>query len=291
MRHGWIARLGLSAAGVVAFLAGCAAPGKPQLPICPGKADAEQALVTLAAHAEQAVPFRANGRAVLTYHVPDKTKPERHALPGIELRFDPPMEIYVQGSVAVDPRAVILGSNEKEFWLALRPKEMSSYYIGRWEDVRDFEGLTMSPQVVLEAVGILGEGGGAPDAALWTLQNSGPYDILTRRDQAGRRVKRIYIYACDYLVHKIEYFDPRGKVVAVAQFADYKPVTEGFRVPTRIRVVSTGSDGRQDSMDIDLGGLKTAEFSERQRQVLFNPPDPAKFEHIYRYEDGRWVAQ
>ena len=63
-------------------------------------------------------------------------------------------------------KAVILGSNEEEFWLALRPKEISSYYIGRWQDVRDFEGLVMSPRVVLEAVGIRDRAGRRAECGL-----------------------------------------------------------------------------------------------------------------------------
>jgi hypothetical protein len=274
--------------GVGILLAGCAV--KPErLPVCPGKPTTAAALQTLAARARDAVPLRANGQGRLTYHVPDKERPERHNLP-MQMWFNPPADVYVQGSVGVDVRAVIIGSNEQEFWLALRPKEMSSYYAGRWQDVRDFEGLMMSPRVVLEAFGIVAGPDGEPDAALWSLQNKGPYDILTRRDEAGRPVKRVYVYACDYLVRKIEYYDPAGKIVAVATLGDYKPV-EGFLVPTRIDVVATGRDGRKDTMEIELSSLKLMKFNEQQLQRLFVPPDTDKFEHIYRYEEGRWVPQ
>ena len=133
-------------------------PQKQKLQVCPGKATVAEALQTLAARAQSAVPVWANGHAVLTYHVPDKKKPERHAL-DIVLRFDPPCESIIQGNVTAVAKAVIIGSNEEEFWLALRPKEISSYYLGRWADVRDFEGLVMSPRVVLEAVGIVLEPG------------------------------------------------------------------------------------------------------------------------------------
>ena len=158
-------------------------------------------------------------------------------------------------------------------------------------DVRDFEGLVMSPRVVLEAVGIVLEPGAELNAALWTLENKGPYDILTRRDEAGRMVKRVYVYACDYSVHKIEYFDHRGKIAAVAQLGQYEPVVEGFQVPTRIDVVSTRPDGRKDSIVMDIGSPKTKAFTERQRQGLFSPPDANRFEHVYQYRDGQWVAE
>lgn len=270
------------------LLGGCVS-GPPKLAVCPGKPTTDEALQTLAARAASAVPLRANGQAMLTYHVPDKKKPERHNLP-LELRFEPSGNIYIQGSIAVDPRAVILGANDQEFWLALSPKEMSSYYIGQWDEVRDFEGLMMSPRVVLEALGLVVEPSSA-DAALWSLENRGPYDILTRRDEAGRMVRRVYIYSCDYAVHKIEYSDGQGKVLAVAQLGDYKDVAEGFRVPTKMHVVSTNPDGRRDTMEISLTGVRTYQFKDQQRQVLFSPPPRGKFDNVYRYQAGRWVPE
>jgi len=276
-------------ASLLALAGGCATqPQRPKLEVCPGKATAAEALQTLTARAQNAVPVWATGRAVLTYHAPDRKKPERHSL-DIVLRFDPPARVFLQGSVTAVQRAVILGSNEEEFWLALRPKEISSYYLGRWQDVRDFEGLVMSPRVVLESVGIVSVPGAEPNPALWKLENKGPYDILTQRDESGRPVRRLHVYACDYCVHEIEYFDRRGKVVAVAQLGDYKPVVESFRVPIRIEVVSTRPDGRKDSVVMDISSLWTKPFTEKQRQGLFHPPDADRFEHVYHYEGGEWV--
>jgi hypothetical protein len=279
----------LLAVALAMLIGGCAA-GPPKLVVCPGKPTVDEALGALTARAGAAVPLRANGQAMLTFHVPDKKKPERHSLP-LELRFEPPANIYIQGSVAVDPRAVILGANDQEFWMALAPKEMSSYYIGRWDEMRDFEGLMMSPRVVLEALGIVVEPNSRPDAAQWSLENKGPYDILVRRDEAGRMLRRVHIYACDYAVHKIEYFDSEGKAVGVAELGDYEDVVEGFRVPTQMHVVSTAPDGRKDTMEISLRGVRTTQFKDRQRQVLFSPPDSGKFENIYRYQAGRWVPE
>jgi hypothetical protein len=272
----------------ILLLGGCVSQPQQKLQVCPGRATVAEALQTLAARAEHAVPLGANGRAVLTYHAPDRKKPERHSL-DILLRFDPPMDIYLQGSVTAVPKAAIMGSNQEEFWLALRPKEISSYYAGRWQEVRDFEGLVMSPRVMLESVGLVIVPGAEPNAALWTLENKGPYDVLTQRDESGRTVKRLHIYACDYSVRKIEYFDRRGKVAAVAQLDDYRPAVEGFDVPTRIDVVSTRPDGRKDSIEMTMSTVKAIQFNEKQRQVLFNPPNTDKFEHVYHYEEGRWA--
>lgn len=275
----------------ILLIGGCATePQKQKLQICPGKATAAEALQTLTARAHSAVPVWANGQAVLTYHAPDKKKPERHSLV-IEFRFDPPARIYLQGSVTAVPKAVVLGSNEEKFWLALRPKEISSYYLSRWQDVPDYEGLVMSPRIVLESVGIVSMPGSEPNAAQWRLENKGPYDILTQRDESGHPVRRLHVYACDYTVHEIEYFDHRGKVAAVAQLGGYESVVPGFQVPTQIDVVSTRPDGRKDSVVMELRNVRTKPFNEKQREGFFCPPDADKFEHVFHYEDGQWVPE
>jgi hypothetical protein len=280
----WLVALG------IALVGGCVSQPRERLRVCPGQPTAEAALQALAARGARAVGMRANGQGLLTYYVPGKKRTERHNLP-MQIWFNPPSDVYVQGSVAVDPRAVILGSNDQEFWLALRPAEISSYYLGRWQDVQEVQGFMMSPRMVLEALGIVLEPGGAPNAALWSLENRGPYDVLTRRNEAGRVVKRVQVYTCDYVVHKIEYFDPQGKVVAVANLGDYKPVTEDFRVPTRIAIESLGPDRHRDSIRIELTSLRPMQFSERQRQRIFVPPSPERFENVYQYQEGHWVAE
>lgn len=273
----------------IAVLVGCRT-GTEGLRVCPGKANVEEALRTLEANAATAVPMRTKGEAMLVYHVPEKRTAERNNLL-LEVRYEPPADIYVQGDVSVKPKVVIMGSNPDQFWLALSVEDISDYYLGDWSEVRGAEGqmVGMSPQVVLQAFGILGDPNawGEPDS--WTLANKGPYDILTGRDESGRTVKRVFVYACDYRVYKIEYFDLGGKVIAVAQLGAYEPVKEGFYVPTQIRIVSTAPDGRKDSMDIKLSGLKPYEFNDRQREVFFHPPAAAKYENVYHYEAGEWV--
>jgi hypothetical protein len=285
------------------LLAGSCAPQPEPLRICPGKATVAEALQTLEMRAARAVPLRAHGQAVLTYHVPDKNRVERHNVP-MQLLFAPPADIYIQGSVGVDGKAIIMGSNERDFWLALRPKEISSYYVGQWREVRDFEGLMVSPRIVLEAMGLVTEPNTVVDEKQWTLKYERPCDVVTRRDSAGRPVKRLYIYACDYSIRRIEYFDRRGKVVAVAQLRGYKPVeqgagssaaggrvTEPFDVPTRIDVVATGPEGQKDSIVMEIRSATMTRINERQRQLYLNPPPADRYEHVYHWEDGGWVPE
>jgi len=282
---GWIV-------GVLALAAaGCATQSETKLPICPGKASAEEALAALAARADKAVPVRASGgECQLTYYLPDEDKPKRHKLIP-RLWFHPPTDMYIQLSIAVDPKALIIGCNAEEFWLALRPKEISTYYWGQWGETENVEGLMVSPKVVLEAFGIVMRHDEGSGSNTWSLTNEGPYDILTEEDADGRLRKRVHIFACDYLVHKIEYFDAEGELVGIAKLSNYEPVADGFEVPKRIHVTAVAPDGRADEMDIKLASVTQKELKAPARRRYFNrnPRDMEKLDHGYRLEDGRWV--
>ena len=271
----------------VIVVAGCTT--LQPLPVCPGKSNAQEALQALSVRAGQAVTFRAGGQCRLAYHVPDERGVKRYSLALPLVWFCPPSDMYIRGSITADPKVVIIGSNQEEFWLTLRPKEISSYYWGRWDQATSAEGPMINPGVVLEAFGLLGHND--PNAA-WSFEKQGPYDVLTRLDAAGQPVKRVHIYTCDYLVRKMEYFGRDGVVVAVAELGKYKSVTESFQVPTQIHVTTIGKDRREDTIDIQLDSLKATELSEQARQRMFkrDPNDMGRFDHVYRLEDGHWVG-
>lgn len=272
--------------------AGCAAPGQKQLPICPGQANVAAALSALTARGERAVALWASGPCRLDYYDQDKGKYERHKI-SLQLWLDPPSELYIQGSIGVDNKAVTVGSNDEEFWLALRPKEISTYYWGRWDQAGNIEGLIINPRLVLEAFGIIVRPDAGTDSGLWSLANEGPYDILTLRYATGGVREKLYVYACDYLVHKIEYFNPDGKIIATAEFEDYMPLVDGFDVPRRIRVTTVSPDDQADSIDVRFSSWKAKELTPRAKEVYFNrnPEDVDRFEHVYRYEDGQWTTE
>jgi hypothetical protein len=285
---------GRTLALLLVLVTGCTTPETvEQLPICPGKSSAEEALAVLNSRAEKAVPMRVSGGHVrLTYFVPDDEEAKRHNLP-MQLWFHPPSQIYIQGSIAVDSKALIVGCNEEEFWLALRPKEMSAYYYGQWDETANVDGLVVSPQIVLEAFGIIAGHGGAGNPDGWSLSNEGPYDVLTLKNDAGQMLKRIHIYTCDYRVRKIEYFDREGKIAATAELDGYEPVVEGFQVPTAMVVTAVGQDGRADVANIKLSSLKQKELSEAAREKVFarDPNGMDRFEKVYRYKDGKWTTE
>jgi len=283
---------------VVAILlfAGCAPEIQAPVEVVPGKESVAEALSVLKARSQNAVPLLAKGRCLLQYYDAEKKKPKKEPLT-VRVLMKPPVEIYLQGDATLVPKAVVLGSNEREFWLALKPKEISTYWWGQWSEQVSSEGLTINPRTVLEAIGVVE----IKAEENWSLSNEGAFDVLTRREppflhsqeSTGVVTKKIYIYSRDYLVRKIEYFDSNGQAVAYTELEGYKEVSDGFFVPALINIIAYRQNSDEDSLNINLHlmSIRPKEITEGMQNFFFNRPEPRGFEHILLNEGGKWIEQ
>ena len=264
---------------------GCAAEMKKPVRLCPGKKSAAEALALLKQRAENIVPLKATGQCLLQYYDEDK-KVKKENFP-VKLWANPPFEVYLQGDLAFDPKGIVLGANEDEFWLTMKPKEISGYWWGRWSAGHCLDNMMIGPQILLEALGIVKVG----DRQNWSLSNKGGFDVLVNR-QGTTESKRIYIYNCDYLIRRIEYFDA-GLPAAVAEFDKYKEIGKGFFVPSVIKITNLSEDNGEDlvSIRLNLKSIKPASFTEKQRKRLFTRPQPKGFKHIYKIVESDMIEQ
>ncbi|MFC1738806.1 hypothetical protein ACFL1G_07155 [Planctomycetota bacterium] len=272
-----------------AAIVGCGPKLKIKMPqrLCRGKKTVAESLDSVNAKVPKVTPIRAHGQCLLEYPVDGKKKKEHFP---VKIWANPPTEFYMQGDVAFDPTGVIVGSNESEFWLSIRPKEISGYWWGQWADGNQTEGLIISPRMLLEVIGIapFEQEGSYQD---WTLANEGAFDVLTKRDIDGKVLKKVYVYCCDYSIRKIEYFDFYGEVAAVVRLGDFSQVAEGFAAPRQINIESGKNTEDVVEISFKLSSIVPSEFSERQQRRLFTPPPPKRFKNIYRIIDGRAIEQ
>ncbi len=267
----------------ILILAGCAAQARKPTGPCVGKKTAAEAIATLNSRREHVAAIRATGQCLLRYHAEGKRHKENFP---VKLWVNPPDEIYLQGDVAFNATGLVFGSNADEFWFWLRPKEISSYWWGRWTGAGNWDALAISPAAMLEAFGTFGMGDGD-----WSLLREANRDVLVLRNGQGNVLKRCFIEPCDYLVEKIEYFDSAGTIALTAKFDDYDRISEGYSVPELIKIVAPAKDGDEDSVRISLGSIKPTQLSEQQKQRLFVRPKPRGFEHVYQVIDGTAVEQ
>ncbi len=277
----------LSAAAAIAILAGCTPKLQMPTEVCPGKKSVHEALATLRANSQNLVSFRADGQCYLEYYAEGKDKPSNENLIVQQLWVEPPVNLYLQGDKPLISKMVILGSNEREFWLAIRP-EISLYAWGRWSEQDSSEGPTINPRTLLEALGI----GDIDTGEDWSLKNKGAYDILTKHER-GAVTKKIYIFSCDYRVRKIEFFDSKGKVAAVAELDKYEDVTEGFFIPSLIKVTTYSESARDKPFifTLKLQRLRPTKISEPQRKYLFTRKPPDGFKNVGRIVNGKLIDE
>jgi hypothetical protein len=272
----------------VAFVvSGCGQQVQKPLPICPGKESAAEALSVLQSHLQNASALKANGSCVLQYYAEGKQRAERFP---VKVWVNPPQELFLQGDVAFDPQGVVLGANQDGFWLAIRLKEVSSYWWGRWEEAGQFNRLVIDPKMMLEGLGIPALDSDKSED--WSFAKEGAFDVLTRRSDRTIAGKRIHIYTCDYLVRKIEYLDMRGQAAVVAELDKYEQIRENFFVPTVVKITQRGPSAAESvTITVALTSVKPADFSDKLRSYLFTRPEPKGFKHIYRLLGGKVIEE
>ena len=272
----------------VAFVvSGCGQQVQKPLPICPGKESAPEALSVLRSHLQNAAPLKASGSCVLQYYAEGKQRAERFP---VKLWLNPPQELFLQGDVAFDPQGVVLGTNQDEFWLAIRLKEVSSYWWGRWQETGQFNQLVIDPKMMLEGLGIPALDSDKSED--WSFTKQGAFDVLTRRSDRTIAGKRIHIYSCDYLVRKIEYLDIGGQAAVVAELDKYEQVRQDFFVPTIVKIIHRGASAAESvTITVTLTSVKSADFTDKLRSYLFTRPEPKGFKHIYRVLGGKFIEQ
>lgn len=279
-----LVRLILVGLNFAVVLTGCA-PEKPEPPRqCPGKASAEQALAALQSSASKLRPFVAYGSGHVSFYTEKKDKPRNERIPTVKLWFNPPGSLRFWGDVAFNPRGLDVGSNEREFWFAAKPKEIGNVYIwGLWSAQTNATGLLLSPKVLQQALGVI-EIESGPN---WSLSNSQSGDVLSLHDEKGRPVRKMYIENCDYRISRIEYFGDDGKLAAAVRLGDYRDV-DGMFIPASIEIVNPNDDGTEDTFEISLKSIKPA---DRIKDTVFERPDTRGFEKVYQMIRGRTVKR
>ncbi len=271
------------------FLAGCNRQIQKPERSCPGSESAIEALSVLKSRSQNMVPFKANGQCRLEFYVDGKPKKENFP---VQVWLNPPADIYIQGDVAFDPRGIVLGSNENKFWLAIKLKDVSSYWLGNWAETGSVGGLLLDPRVVLEALGIIALQSDREDVGNWSLSKEGVFDVLTRQSDNTGTIKKLYADNCDYSVRKIQYLNIDKQFELVVELDKFEQVVNGFSVPSIIRILRNGENLKEPtSVCVSLTSIKPMSFGAKQQDILFNHPEQKGFKHVFVNVDGRWIEQ
>ena len=263
---------------------GCAPETQTPTSIHPGKETAGELLSLLSSRSENMTPLKASGHCFLQYYT-EEGKLKKENFP-VKLWANPPVELYIQGDVAFNPKGITIGSNKNEFWIAMKPKKINSYWWGEWSEGNRLERLMVNPKLILEAIGI----SATEDIKNWSLSHDKGFDILTK--QNGKiKIKKIFIDRYDYLIKKVEYFDFNGEVAIVMVLDEYKEAVSGFSIPSFVKITNYVEGSEKNWVQITLGSVKSTDLTEKQQQLLFTRPEPKGFENIYQIIGGDIIEQ
>jgi len=267
----------------VIILNGCMSPLAQPAKDCPGVNSVEEALSKLISRWQNAVTLKAVGRVYVYSGAGDSQHNS-----AVKIWIDPPMQMYSQTDIFFDPKGVVVGSNENEFWMITKPRQSRSYRWGIWTEQDPKKTVLTSPLVMLEYLGIVFVDSDNP----WLLAKDELYDILVEFNERGAITKKIYLSKCDALVRIIEYFDPgSGAVVERLEFDDYKKVTDDFIMPAAIKISGGGLPGAEGFVKIHLESIKENELNDKQRSIMFDRPEPTGFGTVYKIVGDEEIEQ
>lgn len=254
-------------------------------PVVAGKATIAEAADVLNARRLAMIPIRASGELVYEEFT-DGKRSENFRFKPVRLFFIPDRRIYFTAS-SILGEAICLGGNADEFWLRMKPKEVSRYWWGNWDDLDGCNRqLLLSPLIMLEALGMVSVDGS------WVLENQTGFDVLSKYSNAMMPLKKVYVRTSDYLIERIEYFAGSPKVQAQVTLGEYKQVSENVFVPGRITILSFDGDALTSKVDIRLKGIKLFAPNKKQLAGLFEPADPKGIKYVYRLDTNcRFVLQ
>jgi len=268
----------------VVVITGCAPEKSEPVRQCPGKSTTEQALGALQSSASKLRAFVAYGNGHVSFYEDKEDKPRNERIPTVKLWFEPPGNVRFWGDVAFNPRGLDVGSNEREFWLAAKPKEIGNVYIwGLWSNQREATDMMLNPKVLLAALGDVE----AKDDEIWDLTPAESGDVLKLYNADGGLVRKVYIENCQYRISSIEYFNQQQELTTTVQLEEYQDV-EGMFVPAEIKIMSHDYDGTADTFEIRLKSVKP---SDTIKKSIFERPDTRGFEEIHQIIGGRVIKQ
>ncbi|AQT68671.1 hypothetical protein STSP2_01840 [Anaerohalosphaera lusitana] len=253
---------------------GCPPPVEVEEPLmeCERDMTVGRLVEVLDAQRENAAALKARGRLSIRWVEEGKIKEET---PDVQVRFVPESKLFLDGRI-LGQEVIRLGTNDEEFWLRMKPDEISMYQWGRWEDAAKCPGQQLlNPHNLLEALGMVR----VDDGYDLTIR-AGEY-VLTEVDASGGFAKRVYVGCADYLVRKIEYYGEDGRVDVVIELEEYEEVGEGHFVPTRIGIINHGKNSSKAEFMLSSVGVY-----EDIKPKAFVRPEPEGIKNVYRLNEN-----
>ena len=257
-------------AGLCICISGCAPAVKkpPVTRLCPGVTSIDELITIFNDHRQNVKAIRAGGKCIIQWY--DSEKKPRKESADITLRFCPPDRLYFRANI-ITGEIIRVGSNSVEFWLQMKPKEISTYQWGTWSQAKNcLDQMLLGPAGLMEALGVV-----YIDKS-FSLSGEDGFDILTQPQAGGKPAKKIYVDNCNHMIKKIEYFNADARLVVTLKLDDFLEIPDGIVVPTKINI-------EHHVLEMSAAvSLKNVKLFKKIKNQLFDRPPPKGFKHVYK---------
>ncbi|MBN1817567.1 MAG: hypothetical protein JW828_09400 [Sedimentisphaerales bacterium] len=277
---------GLFCALLCMAMAGCAPHPKPKPESlnCERLTSVEEAVSLFDQQRENRISLRSGGDCRIMWY--DEKGGKHEEKPSVKLFFCPPEKVFLIGTGLIG-EMLRLATNEQEFYLRIKPKEVSAYWFGRRNTLRDCsETMLINPESLLESLGLV-----RVDPT-WILTRDHDMDVLTKLHPDGKIAREIWIDCFSRQVRRMTYHSRTGQKLATVELTDYKTVGTAVDVPQHIEMTIHNTEQKQARVELKLSGVQPFEPNQKQREGLFERADSSGFEHVYELTtDCRFIEQ
>ena len=110
-------------------------------------------------------------------------------------------------------------------------------------------------------------------------------DVLVKKDDNGRAVKKIYIDRCTDLPKRIEYLDQKGHVVLAIEMDAFTAGKDGIVVPAKIGMTNFENEQIGSVIDITLTNIKLWQpTSAKLEGELFKRPADDSVKNVFELD-------
>jgi hypothetical protein len=252
-------RAALALALFLVLIAGCPPRGGPALPAAPPLLPVQRAVAIVDDNLAGITQTLSGGGIDVRAVFHDEGTIRRSSFLGT-LRFLPPRFLYLELNLVAEPAAIVLGSNEEIFWVAVKLGRNELWW-GRWADVEPERTcrVPLAPDMILAAMGLAplpgprdGLTGPVPQA------DDGQYYKLLYMVSSGGALWIQREYWLDrfppYLPRAVLFRLPDGRVQMRSTLDRYERVAgSGVYVARQIQVLWPQTD---DSLWMRMGRLR-----------------------------------
>ncbi len=252
----------LLAALIMIFLSGCAQQAEKEQVTYQPPATSKTELINRIKSGQQGL-FGFAARASAEAHLIAENRKEK--LSSVKAYFSDDNHILIKAGHTFGT-AVVLGTNERNFWFSMDFGDIDEFYYGKNEKLASCGAAGLKTLPAKEAFGII-DTEGLEDAQLFFEENSYGLEVVGE----DGKLQRSYIFSNrTNRLKEIDYYQDKAVALSV-KFSDYQDFNGKTHLPREITIFSLSES---IELKFSISRLAKISLSASQREKLYSMPAP-----------------